>query len=146
MKVANKEDISALDLESLRKDMEQLETNHVFTIKKYDFVNKRRIAWDTIPIENDAIILIEWIHAFEVEDYLQHNFERKIFLDIDICTCILRRMRRDLDTSHPENKVKPLPQYLDYMEQYVIPQSYKIQRIGRGQADEIIYEGGSINL
>lgn len=44
MKVANKEDISALDLESLRKDMEQLETNHVFTIKKYDFVNKRRIA------------------------------------------------------------------------------------------------------
>jgi hypothetical protein len=47
-------------------------------------------------------------------------------------------MQRDYSDTDPERKIKPIGEYLKYIELYLLPSHQKIRESGKTQADSII--------
>lgn len=133
----NKEDIFAFDKEKFEMDIQKLKIQQIFTERTYDFTHKQSIVTRELVIPENSTIIIEWIHAFRFESIIGH-YSQKIFLDTPIEIALVHRMKRDYNTTDPERKIKPIWEYLEYLEHYVIPSQHEIREYGRTQADIII--------
>lgn len=137
IQMKNKEDISALNLELLQIDIDKLKNTHLLTRRRYDFIQKKSTVIDEVIVAEDSTIIIEWLHAFHIEDLIG-KFSKKVFLDTPIEIAMIRRMQRDYSDTDPERKIKPIGEYLKYIELYLLPSHHKIRESGKTQADSII--------
>jgi len=133
----NKEDISALNLELLQSDIDKLNTSCLLTRRRYDFIQKKSIIIEESNINENSTVIVEWIHAFNVENIIW-TYWQKVFIDIPEEIALLRRMKRDYSNTDPEQKIKPIWEYLEYLESYLIPSQNAIRESGKLFANHII--------
>lgn len=122
----NKEILTALDIENFIRDFEKLK-KWKWVIRQYDFQKKcSEIISEKSINPDECILILEGIHAFHFENIIW-NFHEKIFLDVPLEKSIIQRMKRDFDISDPDRKLKPVLEYLEYLENFVLPMSYEVQ-------------------
>lgn len=131
----DKQVLDALDSEQFLVDMQLLYEQSILRSYRYDFVQKQRTLLSQGTISNDATIIVEGLHSF---DLCQMAGVLKVFLHKPLHWALLDRMQRDFDPTHPEKKIKPLDQYLHHVKTYLLPFCERMTSQAFRQADVIV--------
>eukprot|EP01059_Diplonema_ambulator_P013723 TRINITY_DN24297_c0_g1_i1.p1 TRINITY_DN24297_c0_g1~~TRINITY_DN24297_c0_g1_i1.p1 ORF type:complete len:250 (+),score=61.35 TRINITY_DN24297_c0_g1_i1:27-752(+) len=127
---------NAFDFEGLRDCLRELEETGRTRIPTYSFVTHKRTE-EVEVVENVDIVVLEGILILHDQEVRAH-LDLSIFVDTDLDTCLVRRIRRDT-TSRGRSVDSVLTQY----EKTVKPSFDSFIAPLRKYADVIIPRGGS---
>jgi uridine kinase len=141
-RIPNKESLEALDIALFQQDIDAMKQGK-WIRRQYDFMRKESVIQDIQHIPLNGIVIIEWIHAFSIEKAIG-KYDKKVYIRFPIEEALMRRMSRDFDPQSPDKKIKPLNEYLAYMETYVVPASWDIAKLWENEADIILEKSEDI--
>ena len=126
---------SAFEHELLAQHLTQLTNKEPIEIPSYSYTSHTRLA-ETSPLSPAKVILVEGILLLE-DKRLRDLFNIKIFMDIPLDVCLLRRIKRDM--IERERSLESITQ--QYMET-VRPMYYQYIEPSKAYSDIIITQGG----
>ncbi len=127
----------AFDKELLLKDIKQLKEDKAVTIPTYDFKTLTR-SKKSLEIKPVDVIIVEGILVLEFEQLLQY-LDLKIYVELDIDECLIRRINRDM--LERERKFKSITnQYLKTVKpmylKYILPSKNNANIIIPGEEND----------
>ncbi len=126
---------NAFEHELLAEHLIELSQKKAIEIPSYSYTVHTRLA-ETTTLEPAKVILVEGILLLE-DARLRNLFDIKIFMDIPLDICLLRRIERDM--VERERSLESITQ--QYMET-VRPMYYQYIEPSKAYADIVITQGG----
>eukprot|EP00755_Sulcionema_specki_P011234 Sspe_Gene.48548::Locus_25385_Transcript_1_1_Confidence_1.000_Length_1150::g.48548::m.48548/K00876/udk, UCK; uridine kinase len=126
---------NAFDFALIAKCLQQLLDTGATHIPTYSFVEHKRMP-ETEAIENIDVVVFEGILALH-DPKIRHLLDLKIFVDTDLDTCLVRRIRRDIS-----ERGRTVETVLDQYERTVKPSYESFIAPLKKYADIIIPRGG----
>lgn len=125
----------SLDHNLLLEHLKILRRGESVEVPQYDFNQHARTA-KTMPIENHWIIVLEGILLF-ADPLLREQMDMRIFMDSSLDTCLIRRLRRDI-----EERGRSVESVLNAYETQVRPMYLQFIEPSKRYADLIVPRGG----
>ena len=91
----NYDEPAIFDFDQLLSDVTLLESGQPITTKGYDYVNYLRADKTDVLIQPPEVLVLEGIHMF-FDKRLCERMSLKVFLQVDVDICLLRRIKRDI--------------------------------------------------
>jgi len=126
---------AAFEHELLASHLTDLSQQNSVQVPSYSYTSHTRLA-ETNTLSPAKVILVEGILLLE-DKQLRNLFDIKIFMDIPLDVCLLRRIKRDM--IERERSLESITQ--QYMET-VRPMYYQYIEPSKAYADIIITQGG----
>ncbi len=130
-RLVNYDHPDSLEIDRLLRDLRKLLKGEVIDVPVYDFTQHLR-SEETITIEPPKLLIIEGIFTTVVSE-VRALMDLIIFVDVDIETAVVRRVRRDLTERGRETL-----QICDQLEATVIPGSKNVIVPSKRNADFVI--------
>lgn len=125
----------ALEHDLLAKHLQQLKLGHAVEIPQYNYsLHTRKL--ETIPQQPGRVLIVEGILVLH-DPNLRDLFDLKIFVDVPLDICLIRRLRRDMI-----ERGRSLDSILDQYETTVRPMYYRFIEPTKRHADIIVPRGG----
>lgn len=125
----------ALEHDLLAKHLQQLKQGQAVEIPQYNYSLHTRKS-ETIPQEPGRVLIVEGILVLH-DPNLRDLFDLKIFVDVPLDICLIRRLRRDMI-----ERGRSLDSILDQYETTVRPMYYRFIEPTKRHADIIVPRGG----
>ena len=131
----NFDDPEAIDFDALYDFIIKIKNHEEAQLPYYDFASHKVSHYRTINFKGKCIIL-EGIFSL-IYDKIKKQMNLKIFVDTDLDTCLIRRIRRDTT-----KRGRTLESILTQYEKFVKPCYYKYITFEKQKCDIIVPNGG----
>ncbi len=126
---------AALEHDLLNEHLKKLRDGMIVEVPQYDYTMHTRKP-ETKRFESARVLIVEGILVLH-DPELRANFDLKIFVDVPLDVCLLRRLKRDL-----QERGRSLDSILDQYETTVRPMYYQFIEPTKMHADIIVPRGG----
>jgi uridine kinase len=131
----NFDDPDAIDFNKLYIFLKKIKNNEEAELPYYDFSLHKVSHYRNIQFNGKCIIL-EGIFSL-INEKIKNEMNLKIFIDTDLDTCLIRRLRRDTF-----KRGRTMESVLNQYEKFVKPCYYKYITFEKNKCDIIIPNGG----
>jgi uridine kinase len=125
----------ALEHQLLASQLQQLKRGKSIEVPQYNYALHTRMA-ETTPLQPARILIVEGILILH-DPALREHFDLKIFVDVPLDVCLIRRLRRDM-----LERGRSLDSILEQYETTVRPMYHQFIEPTKRHADIIIPRGG----
>lgn len=134
----NYDDPSIFNYDELLTDIHTLSEGKPITKKGYDYPNHCRADSDEL-IQPSEVLILEGIHIF-YDKRLCDLMSLKVYVQVDIDICLLRRIRRDMkvrgrdiDNISEQYRATVKPMYEKYIAHYIDDADFAVMRGGKNK-------------
>ena len=131
----NFDDPDAIDFDALYDFIVKIKNHQEAQLPYYDFTTHSISHYRTINFKGSCIIL-EGIFAL-INENIKKQMNMKIFVDTDLDTCLIRRLKRDTT-----KRGRTMESVLNQYEKFVKPCYYKYITFEKQKCDIIVPNGG----
>lgn len=131
---------AAFDFDLMINDLSRLKAGEAIEVPTYDFVTHRRQA-EVTRVDPVDVVLVEGLFLYALEELL-HNFDVRVYLDVDPELCFQRRFERDqIERGREPEDIKRqyfdqvFPGYQQYIEPSRVHATHVISELPKDEID-----------